>query len=341
MCGFLFDVTFLSRVDDMIAIVQQAVYICIITTIFILQTWEEEWIHARTPSWFHKAWGYRDALVHFCFGTLLNVYTLFFFKSSSLSASIGFMIVVAALIIANELPHLRRFGARFQSVLLTLCLLGFWTILIPLIMGFIGLIPFLISVAVSAVIVYRIFAHLRGWGHDEKRLVKDILLPASGVLVLYTGFYFLGWIPPVPLALKKSGIYHDIKKSEDTYQLYTEKPSWKFWQSGDQEFYARPGDKIYFYARIFTPTRIKDQIKVRWMYKDARLGWQNADAIPMNIAGGREEGYRGYAYKANYMPGAWRVQVESSDGREIGRLHFQVIPEEAEAGERNFSIESD
>jgi hypothetical protein len=341
ICGFLFDVTFLSRVDDLFAIIQQAVYITIITIIFIFQTWDEEWMHQRTPSWFHKIWGYRDALVHFCLGTLLNVYTLFFFKSSSLASSIGFMIVVAALIVANELPQLRRYGARFQSVLLTLCLLGFWTILVPLILGFIGLFPFLVSVSISAIFIYGVFAHLRRCGHESRRLEKDVLLPATGVLIFYTAFYFLGWIPPVPLALQKSGIYHDIKKIDGNYELFTEKPSWKFWQNGDQDFYARPGDKIYFYARIFAPTRIKDQIKVRWMYKDARLGWQSADAIPMNIAGGREEGYRGYAYKANYMPGSWRVQVESSDGREIGRLHFQVIPETDETGERRFTSEKD
>lgn len=339
--GFLFDITFMSRVDDWLAILQQAVYLSVITAVFIFQTWEESWIHERTPAWFHKAWGYRDAFVHFCFGSLLNVYTLFFFKSSSLAASIGFMTVVAALIIANELPQLRRFGARFQSLLLTLCLLGFWTVLIPVILGFIGFFPFLISVILSALSINWMFKHLLRHGHNKRRLEKDLLWPSLGMIFLYTAFYFLGWIPPVPLALEKSGIYHDIKKNDGAYELYFEKPLWKFWQNGDQDFYARPGDKIYFYARIFAPTRFKDEIKVRWLYYDARLGWQRADAIPMTISGGRDEGYRGYAYKANYTPGYWRVQVESSDGREIGRLHFRVIPEDEGAGERFFISEKD
>lgn len=336
--GFVFDMTFVSRPDEVFAIVQQAVYLTLIAVIFILQTWEEPWMEERAPAWFCKIWGYREAFTHFLLGTLLNVYTLFFFKSSSLQASIGFMIVVAALIVANELPMLRKYGARLQSVLLTLCLLGFWTVLVPVLLGFIGALPFVLAVFIAGAIVFGIYLHLRHYGHDAWRLQKDLLLPSAAVIVLYVGFYVVGWIPPVPLALQKSGIYHEIKKVDGEYELYYEKPEWKFWQNGDQEFHARPGDKIYFYARIFAPTRFKDVIKVRWLYYDARLGWQNADAIPMTISGGREEGYRGFAYKANYSPGYWRVQVESSDGREIGRLHFQVIPSE-ETDEREYTVE--
>lgn len=338
ICGFLFDMTFVSRPDELFAIVQQAVYLSLISIIFILQTWEEPWMEERVPAWFFKIWGYREAFVHFLLGTLLNVYTLFFFKSSSLQASIGFMIVVAALIIANELPQLRKYGSRLQSVLLTLCLLGFWTVLVPVGLGFIGALPFVLAVFIAGAIVYGIYLHLRRCGHDAWRLQKDLLLPSAAVIVLYLGFYVVGWIPPVPLALQKSGIYHDIQKVDGEYELSFERPEWKFWQNGDQEFIARPGDKIYFYARIFAPTRFKDQIRVRWLYWDPRLGWQNADAIPMTISGGREEGYRGYAYKANYSPGYWRVQVESSDGREIGRLHFHVTASEDQS-ERVFSVE--
>ena len=38
----------------------------------------------------------------------------------------------------------------------------------------------------------------------------------------------------------------------------------------------------------------------------------------------REHGYRGYTVKSNYQPGDYRVQIETTDGREIGRIGLTV-----------------
>jgi len=41
--------------------------------------------------------------------------------------------------------------------------------------------------------------------------------------------------------------------------------------------------------------------------------------------------------KSNYQPGDWKVQVETTDGREIGRVYFSL---EFAAGEpRSFDID--
>ena len=48
------------------------------------------------------------------------------------------------------------------------------------------------------------------------------------------------------------------------------------------------------------------------------------DGIPISIVGGREQGFRGYGVKANHQPGEWKVQVETVDDREIGRIYFDV-----------------
>jgi hypothetical protein len=53
------------------------------------------------------------------------------------------------------------------------------------------------------------------------------------------------------------------------------------------------------------------------------------DSIPIKIVGGREEGFRGFGVKSNYQPGEWKVQVETTDEREIGRVYFtlEIAPE--------------
>jgi hypothetical protein len=65
-------------------------------------------------------------------------------------------------------------------------------------------------------------------------------------------------------------------------------------------------------------------VQVRWFWQPAGHGWTLQDTIPINIVGGREEGFRGYGVKSNYQPGSWKVQVETKDGREIGRIYFDL-----------------
>jgi hypothetical protein len=112
--------------------------------------------------------------------------------------------------------------------------------------------------------------------------------------------------------------------------LTHERPWWRFWHNGDQEFRAQPGDKVVVFFRIFSPARFSDQVQMRWLWKPAGRGWALQDTIRINIVGGREQGFRGYGVKSNYQPGSWKVQVETTDGREIGRVYFdlEAVPAE-------------
>ena len=62
-------------------------------------------------------------------------------------------------------------------------------------------------------------------------------------------------------------------------------------------------------------------------------GWALQDTIPIGILGGREQGFRGYGTKTRFQPGSWKVQIETTDAREIGRIYFSV--ENAPAGARS------
>jgi len=66
-------------------------------------------------------------------------------------------------------------------------------------------------------------------------------------------------------------------------------------------------------------------VQMQWFHREAQ-GWAPQDTIPIKIVGGRAEGFRGYGFKSNYQPGEWKVQVETLDGREIGRVYFDVSP---------------
>jgi hypothetical protein len=74
---------------------------------------------------------------------------------------------------------------------------------------------------------------------------------------------------------------------------------------------------------------------MRWYWKDPARGWTQHDEIPIRIVGGREQGFRGYGMKSKYQPGEWKVLVETTDGREIGRVYFDLVL--APEGPRNFT----
>ncbi len=87
---------------------------------------------------------------------------------------------------------------------------------------------------------------------------------------------------------------------------------------------ARPGEAVYFFAQVYSPARFSDVLTLHWFFHDPRQGWVSSDRIPLKIVGGRKEGFRGYSFKKNYSPGDWRVKVETTDGREIGRIRFRL-----------------
>jgi hypothetical protein len=143
--------------------------------------------------------------------------------------------------------------------------------------------------------------------------------------VFFLVLYFIGLIPPVPIAAKKLGVYQDVKRQGDIFVLKQERPKSRIWQRENRTFIARPGDKVNIFVAVFSPANFDDTVFVRWLFHDPSGGWQPADRVPIHIVGGRREGFRGTVSKENYRPGDWRVSIETKDDREIARLYFTII----------------
>ncbi|MBX3016457.1 MAG: DUF2914 domain-containing protein [Bdellovibrionaceae bacterium] len=321
--GFVFDIFTLSDYDDPFALIQQSVYLVLIGLFIYLETLDNRQ-SLTLPPWAQKAWVLREIGMHFLLGSLLSLYSLFFFKSASLATALIFMIAMAALLVANEFPQLQRRGPIIRWALWTLCLMCFLQILMPILFTYVGLIPFLFAWTISGLVLACVAWLLTRAFTSQLRETRSLLWPSAAALVVFLVLYIFKAVPPVPIVLKDIGIFHKVEKVGDAYILTEERPWWKFWHRGDQDFQAKPGDLIYAYFAIASPGRIQDQIKLRWMFKDPRAGWTSMDAQNIAIRGGRGDGYRGFAFKKNYQEGKWRVQVETSDDREIGRLSFEV-----------------
>lgn len=328
VAGFVFDMLTIGRIDSWLVIGQQALYLAVILAL-LLQLFFGVEKHAR----------YRMAAVHFLLGALLNLYALFFFKSSSLLVSFSFLAFLVLLLLANESERFKSLGVSFKFVLFSLCLLSFAAAVVPVFVGSIGLGVFLLSMAVGCLPLAGVAACIRRRVPERfAQARRQILVPLGCVLVGFLAFYLFRVIPPVPLSIPFIGVYHGVERTEQGYRLAHERPWWRVWHNGDQRFTAQPGDRVYVYFRVFSPARFSDQVLLRWYRKGER--WALQDTIPIRIVGGREAGFRGYGVKTNYQSGAWKVQVETTDGREIGRVYFELeaVPE---AKPRSFASELD
>ncbi|HNA59860.1 MAG TPA: DUF2914 domain-containing protein [Elusimicrobiota bacterium] len=336
--GFLFDVVTLSTVDNPWGIAQQLAYLGAIGWLLSKELLFEAKLWAPSKR-LEKVWAYRVLLVHFMLGSLISLYSLFFLKSASLASSLLFIALLLGVLVANELPRVQSAGLGLKVALYALCLFSFFSMLWPTFLGFVGRVPFALSlasagaaVASMALWVYRRFP-------NPRRVSRRILMPGAALGALTVAFYFLGWIPPVPLAVVDMGIYHNVEKRGDRYWLFHERPTWALWRKGDQDFVARPGEAVYFFARIYSPARFSDELTLHWYWRDPRRGWVSSDRIPMKILGGRREGFRGFSYKQNHAPGDWRVKVETTDGREIGRLRFRLRTDDRPAAPGRFKVD--
>ena len=73
------------------------------------------------------------------------------------------------------------------------------------------------------------------------------------------------------------------------------------------------------------PGRLNTTIYHHWYFRPNNgKPFTHADRIPIKINGGREGGYRAYTFKQRLDPGDWRVDVETEDGRIIGRVSVRV-----------------
>lgn len=326
--GFVFDIVTVGRVDSWVTIAQQAVYLAAVTAVLLHMLFEQGAPPvelAGQPRFWHWYYEYRSAAIHFALGALMNLYAIFFFKSSSLLVSFGFLAFLLALVVANESRRFKALGLHFKFALLSLCYLSFAAIVVPIAVGSIGTVVFVASMLVGVMPL----AGVAWWVRRRRpalfpQVRRQTLLPLGAVLVAFLAAYLLRVIPPAPLSIPFIGVYHGVERTEAGYHLAHERAWWRFWHHGDQVFRAQPGDRVFVFFRVFSPARFADRVRMRWYWEPGGRGWLLQDSIPIDIVGGREEGFRGYGYKANYQPGRWKVQVETEDGREIGRVYFTL-----------------
>ena len=118
-------------------------------------------------------------------------------------------------------------------------------------------------------------------------------------------------------------MFHHVEKVQDEFRVSFTKGAWHefFKKSNDHVSTEEP---VYCFTSVFAPFALQTTIYHHWQHRasDAVEKFSTTDRIPISISGGRERGYRSYTTKQHLDSGEWRVDVETEDGRIIGRIHF-------------------
>lgn len=325
LAGIAVDLATVGRIDQWSNILILGTYLCIAGSFLGLEMIALQRAIGPLRRPWRLLWSYHQEISHFCLGNLLSALAILFFKSASVWSASVFLLLIVALLVANQFGAVRRRGIALRIALFALVLTSYLACLIPVFWGEVGTLPFMLAIATACGSFGMLFSGVARLIPAPRQLIKPVILPFVGVISCLTAFYFFRIIPPVPLSLRSIGIYRDVIRSENHYVVTRLHENWQSWFRLQDEFPYRPGDRLYCFFSVFSPVGFRDQLKVRWLYRDPNQGWHSSDAVLVPITGGRLEGYRGFAYKSNIQPGEWRILIETSDEREIGRIDVAVV----------------
>jgi hypothetical protein len=323
--GFAFDSATFGRIDHAVT---QAVFIVYLLVAGIFIAWLhvlESYPDGRKPS--DKTRAILIFIAQFALGCLLSGFCVFYIRSASITSSWPFLLGMAAIFIGNE--YMRRYHARlvFSALLFFFVLYSYAILLVPVVIGRIGRIPFLASGVIAVLVFFFFMQALAQLGHERYRGARMQVFAGMVLITLFLNIaYFVRLLPPLPLVLTDAGVYHEVKRVGADFQAAQEdEPAeWQALFGTHAIMHVQKGAKLYLYTAVFAPRGLRTRLVHDWQWLQPGKGWVSQQRIPVDIAGGREDGYRYYTTKTAPRPGQWQVNIQTVDRRAVGRVRFAV-----------------
>ncbi len=324
LAGFLLDSLTLTRIDRLYDNIVVGTYITIsLFGIFIVNLYEHSTFKVKLFDFFHSIF---PIIIQFAFGGLFSAFTVFYGRSSSISGSWPFLFILVGLLVGNEFlkRHYRVF--TLQVSLLFFIIYSYSIFVVPILVHKMNGWVFTLSGFLSLVIIFlyiRLFRRFIPQLYMRSKIALRLSIVA--ILVFINILYIYNFIPPIPLSIKDTGIYHSIIKTADgTYLAEKEKQPWYHFLMSDR-LHIQAGDSLYAFSSIYTPIHSDIVIVHKWQqWDDALNEWVTKSKIPFSITSGRIDGFRGYSIKGNITTGLWRISIENERGQVIGREVFVV-----------------
>ena len=266
--------------------------------------------------------------IQFFMGGLFSKHVHFYFQSSAGIKSFIFIAALMTLLLINEFYKNKFNSLYLQFAMYFMASVSFFIFFLPILTKEMGQKTFLLGGSIGLGFTLILLAIVCfGTSTITK---KPFWRSASVIIFLYVflnAFYFMRWIPPVPMALKHYGIYHHVTKSDYLYTLQFEEPDWyQFWRQSNGIYKYRQGDTVFCFTSIFAPTEMKKTIYYNWQqYNPDKKEWVSQEKLSYTLQGGREGGYRGFSYKTTIWPGEWRIEITTEEDILLGELNFDVV----------------
>ncbi len=320
--GFVFDLFTLTQVDLLYDNMVLLGHLLIITfSIYLIHLGKR---HQVFPNILEKMIMFAPFTLVFSFGGILSGYVIFYTKSASLVSNWPFLLVLYALFLTSELVFNKFQQTLFQVGMWFAATLSFCIFFVPVMVRAVNPWVFLISNVISIFIGW-LFIHLliKAYNPTKEYLpfIKTMFISISfGFIALY----FLNVIPPIPLSMKESGMYHNIYRN-DANELVGERPENTLWQRifPIDNVTIKQGTTLYAYTSIYSPAGIDTYVNHIWEYKDTNGVWNEFNNVSFSLTGGRNDGFRWYSF-AKPFAGDWRVRTTTRHGQEIGVIFFSV-----------------
>jgi hypothetical protein len=329
--GFVWDTITLQRIDLLYENITFAWNLFLaILVIVLLNTYQAGRLRNRLTN---KVAPLLHIFLQFAFGGLLSAFVVFYIRSGSIFVSWPFLLLLVGLFVGNDFFRERYIKFTFQISILFIALFTYFVFLVPIIIGTIGTWVFLVSGVCALLVIsgllYALFRFLPDTIRQNKR---GVMVSIGSIYILFHILYFSNVIPPIPLSVKESGVYHSVARlgqSEAPYLYkvtYEPAPWYMPFATESGTFHLRHGNRIYMYTAIFAPTRIDATVLHRWSFFDEnQKKWIERARVPLSIAGGRGKGYRGYTFLREAQAGKWRVDIITGSEQVLGRKAFSVI----------------
>ncbi|MFW6025899.1 MAG: DUF2914 domain-containing protein [Candidatus Woesearchaeota archaeon] len=265
--------------------------------------------------------------VQFSFGNLFNGFLIYYFQSGSFFASWPFFLVLILLIIGNEVTRRYDITPILQISVYFFSIFAYLNLVFPHVLKSLGVSVFLGSGLLSLVSIIGFIYITSRFSKRIKIRKKKLWTAVALVFIFVNVLYFTNLIPPIPLALKDVGIYHNITKTNNHYEVIGEKcQNWDRCLFTKKKIHiTKEKEPIYIFNAVHAPSEMNLEVVHEWKRYDSQKDeWITKAKLDYPMQGGREEGYRFYTYK-QVTPGLWQVDIKTKRGQIIGRKSFQVI----------------